>query len=178
MAFSGFGADTVALPGVPGATGTTKKQQVSPEVFLIAQLNRFKGPGVPAGQQLGETKFSTGNGISASIAIDALTVTIRRLQSSLEILNDEGARTLLAQSRGMLTAGDNTGDGADAGAGALIAFVKAHALEMGNTIAAFADSLGLPPAELPISVLGLSGVKLAVAAGAVGVVALLLLRRR
>jgi hypothetical protein len=165
MAFSG---DELALPGA----SSTAKAKASPEDFLIAQLNRFKGENVPAGQALGNVKIAFGSGISSSVALDALTVVIRRLQGSLEVINDDGARTLLADAKRLMAAGDASGTGA------LIKYVKDNAVAIGNTAAGFADSLGLPPAEFPTSVLGLSGVKLAVAAGAVGIAALLLWRSR
>jgi hypothetical protein len=165
MAFSG---DELALPG---ASATAKPTSVTPEDFLIAQLNRFKGPGVPAGQQLGSTKFRAGEGISSSVAFDALTVVFRRLTSSLNSLADPGAQQLLADARSLLASGDSSGSGA------IIKYVKDNVVTIGNTASGFADSLGLPPADMPITVAGLSGVKLAVAAGAVGIAALLLLRR-
>lgn len=164
MALSGD--DLASLPG--GA----KKPAVSPEVFLVAQLNRFKGPGVPAGQKIGDTKFDAGVGISSQVAIDALTVVIRRLTGSVAVINDENARIMLSDARSLLTSGDPSGTGA------LIKYVKDNVIAIGNQVAGFADSLGLPPAQLPTEVLGLAGTKLIVAAGVVGIAALILITRK
>jgi hypothetical protein len=167
MAFSGVGADD-PLAALPGGA---KKVSVSPEVFLIANLNRFKGPTVPAGQRLGETPFPVSAGISSDVAFDALTVINRRLQSSLSLISDDTTRQLLAAARAVLTSGDTGGDAL------VIQFVKARASELGVQVAAFADSLGLPPASFPGDLpFGLS-IKTVAIAG-VGLAAAFLLWRR
>jgi hypothetical protein len=169
MQFSGFGADSLVLPGAP----TAKPAAVTDTDFLIAQLNRFKeATGVPAGQQLGTVKFPFGMGINDSMAIDALTVVGRRLTGSVAVIGDPGARQLLADVRAILGAGDASG------LGSAVAYVTKNALPMGQQIAAFGDSLGLLTPSYPTTIGGLSGLKLFVAAGTVGAVALFFMIRR
>lgn len=155
------------LPGDPG------KSRVAPDIFLIANLNRFKSDAVPAGQSLGTEPFDTRGGITGSVAFDALTVVIRRLTSSLEGLQDEGAAVLLAGARAVLIAGDATG------VGGAVDYVKKNVVAIGQQVAAYADSLGLPPAALPLFAgLPFSSTQMMLAAGGIGLAFLLFRKRR
>lgn len=173
-----FGVDsqTALATGTLNLGGSSeaaaKAAKVTLPDFLIAQLNRFKGK-TPSGQSIGGAKFAFGNGINDDIALDALTVVGRRLSSGVAAITaDAGARQLLADTRALLGASDQSG------LGALVAYVTKNVSPIGFQVAAYADSLNLPPPVFPTTVAGLSGLKLFVAAGAVGAVALFFMTRR
>jgi len=106
---------------------------------LVAQVNRF-GPGAPSAYQFVTTPFTAPvavYGISlmpigVGLATVALTIYQRRATDAYNQFHDAGSQQAVAA--------------ANAGYADPVAFVTSHLAEVTQTLQAFADSLGIPPA--------------------------------
>lgn len=120
-------------PGSPGgrAMGDVAAPS-SPVADLAAQVNRF-GPQAPTGYQFVTTPFplATGN-VPQDLALVAVTIYQRRATDAFNQFHDAGSEAAITL--------------ANQGFANPVAFLAPRMGEVTSTIAAFADSLGIPPA--------------------------------
>lgn len=116
----------------------------APYAQLAAQVNRF-GPGAPAGLQFTQTPFSTSTPtLDPGLALTAVVIYQRRATDAYSQFHDVGSAAAIAAANLGLV--DPT------------AFVSARLPEVINTVASYADSVGLPPADGSVSIPGLGQV--------------------
>ncbi len=126
--------------GLRGAMGDVVAPAGDPAAGLVAQVNRF-GPGAPTGYQFVSEPFSLPMGIS--MATTALTIYQRRATDAYNQFHDAGSEQAIAA--------------ANAGYADPVAFITGHLAEVTQTLQAFADSLGIPPATSGIPPIGPDG---------------------
>jgi hypothetical protein len=131
---------------------------------LVAQVNRF-GPGAPSAYQFVTTPFTapvallgiTLLPIGVGLATTALTIYQRRASDAYNQFHDAGSQQAIAD--------------ANAGFADPVSFVTTHLGQVTQTLQAFADSLGIPPApgSATVSDTGLSSGTLMLAGGILAV---------
>ena len=129
-----------ALGGVFDSIGVATTKVTDPSAFLVAQVNRFTGPGVPQGHSVGDQPFP-GSEITPGVALAALIIATRRAQQAVEQFGDPGSKALLAGVKAVLGQGSANPDATN------VAFATGNAPALGSEIKIFGDMLGLAPAK-------------------------------
>lgn len=131
-----------ARRGVLAAMGDVIATAVAPSgvATLIAQINRF-GADAPAALQFVQQPFPVATGILApDVALVALTIYQRRAADGFARFHDAGSQSAIAA--------------ANQGFANPVGFVTAHIADITQTLAAYADSVGLPGPAVAVAETG------------------------
>jgi hypothetical protein len=120
------------VPGPGGALGDAQTAPPSPVAVLAEQVNRF-GPSAPAAFQFIQAPFLATGKLAPDLALTALLIYHRRASDAYAQFHDAGSAALI--------------DAANAGFSNPVSFVTGRMDEVTKTVAQFADSVGLPPAQ-------------------------------
>jgi hypothetical protein len=124
--------------------GDAAPAPTDPVAILSSQVNRF-GTSAPSGYQYVTTPFLASGTVPLDLATVAITIYLRRATDSYNQFHDAGSAAAIVA--------------ANAGFASPVDFVTMRLADVTQTIGAFADSLGLPPAGgdaggVPIWVIG------------------------